>query len=153
MTQPRRGWVDTADLPIRRVVATAGSVGTVPDPRPTMAAARRVAPDLPSGWGVGSRPPIRPTKTVYLTINRPDGRGNASWRALVSMVRSLVFAYTVQELATRLDADDPAVQWVLIMPVMDVVAVQAELLEALGVGATAIWSEAIPRTIEQRPGG
>lgn len=101
------------------------------------------------------RPPMPLSKTVYVTLNRPEGWSHEDWRKLVLRVgRCFEADWIVQRAETAVDAVQPMVVWVLMLPVDLVVEVQGRLFNALDVrpkAARAIWAEATPRTIGGQP--
>ncbi|MET0272126.1 MAG: hypothetical protein ABW360_03965 [Phenylobacterium sp.] len=104
------------------------------------------------GFAVG-RPPALPTpdKTVYVSLNRPDGLTHLDWRDLCLRV-DLCFSdqWIVQRAGTPVDTAEPMTLWVLLVPVDRILVVQAKLLEALATcsrHARIIWAEATPRVI------
>lgn len=143
-----RGYIDTGDLmpsggPTRLDVASEGYMET-------LRRAAQGARPLPRQEFLAPAPPT-PMKTVYVTLNRPDGLHQKPWRKLVRDIElSWSPDWVVQRLTTDIDAEHPAVMWVVLVPVDAVVTVQKMLVEAmsiLGPLAHIVWSEATPRTL------
>ncbi len=143
-----RGYIQTGDLMPSPAMAEATRVDITD--AGYQEALQRAA--RPSSYAEGRLPTLpAPAKTVYVTLNRPDGLRAKAWRQLVAAV-DLTWApgWVVQRMATELDAEQPAVTWVVLVPPEIVVAVQQRLVEAIGfLGPLAhlIWAEATPRTL------
>ena len=146
-----RGYIHTGDLmtthgATRIDVASGGYVERL------RAATARSKPARPESYAEGRLPTLpAPAKTVYVTLNRPDALRQKTWRQLVMSVDQVwTPGWVVQRLTTEIDAEQPAVTWVVLLPPEIVVAVQQRLVEAISfVGPVAhlIWAEAEPRTL------
>jgi hypothetical protein len=152
-----RGYIDTGDLMPTERAQQINRAGVAAVPPPTA-----VIPALPvhtsrtiaaaPGFAVGRPPTLPPPdKTVYVSLNRPDGWSNEDWRVLTLRVGRLFEAdWIVQRAETSVSAAVPMIVWVLTLPADLVVEVQGRLLEVLDVRprpARAIWAEATPRTL------
>jgi hypothetical protein len=151
MNDSRRGFIATADLPVGGTRVDLAQRDVVS----ALGIEHRRTGNRTVGWPIAGRQPVpEPAKTVYLTLLRPEGMRNQAWVQLASAVRATVFQCKVTEWATALDDVAPSIHWVLLVAASHVVALQDLVVGALGSqgpAAQAIWSEAIPRTLNARP--
>jgi hypothetical protein len=152
-----RGYIDTGDLMPTERVQQLNRAGAAAVPAPTA-----VIPPLPvhtsrtiAAADLRVRLAPMPDKTVYATLNRPEGLTHLDWRDLCLRV-DLCFSdqWIVQRAGTPVDTAEPMTVWVLLVPVDRILVVQAKLLEALATcprPARVIWAEATPRVIERHP--